>query len=182
MRWIRRILGLLLLIVIFFLAVGTRVTWILEGEVRGNPVERWVGMCMGLLTGPEFEESLLRLAEVVEESPVHDSRFERNPNFEKRVPEGDNRMRLVCEDCGFIHYDNPRVVVGAVAEYEGTLLLGRRAIPPRLGFWNVPAGFLEIGESPEEGARREVLEETGAHIEILDLLGVYSVDRIARST
>lgn len=105
---------------------------------------------------------------------------ERSPNFEKRVPEGDNRLRLVCEDCGFIHYDNPRIVVGAVAEYEGSLLLGRRAIPPRLGFWNVPAGFLEIGESPEEGARREVLEETGAQIEILDLLGVYSVDRIGQ--
>lgn len=101
-------------------------------------------------------------------------------NFEERVPDGDNRPRLVCEDCGFIHYDNPRIVVGAVAEYEGRLLLGRRAIPPRIGFWNVPAGFLEIGESPEDGARREVLEETGARIQILDLLGVYSVSRIGQ--
>lgn len=101
-------------------------------------------------------------------------------NFEERVPQGDNRPRLVCEDCGFIHYDNPRIVVGAVAEFEGSLLLGRRAIPPRIGFWNVPAGFLEIGETPEQGARREVLEETGAKIEILDLLGVYSVARIGQ--
>jgi 8-oxo-dGTP pyrophosphatase MutT (NUDIX family) len=61
--------------------------------------------------------------------------------FETRIPDGDNRPRMVCEDCGWINYENPRIIVGVLAEWDGRLLLGRRAIPPREGFWNVPAGF-----------------------------------------
>ncbi len=96
------------------------------------------------------------------------------------MPDGDNRPRLVCGDCGWIHYENPRIIVGVLAEWEGRLLLGRRAIEPRRGFWNVPAGFLELGETPSEGAIREVREETGAEVEIVDLLGVYSVTHIGQ--
>lgn len=100
--------------------------------------------------------------------------------FRRRVPEGDNRERLVCEDCGFIHYVNPRIVVAAVCTYEDRLLLCVRDIEPRRGYWTIPAGFLEEGEDPEEGARREAWEEAFARIEIRDLLGVYAVPRISQ--
>ena len=70
------------------------------------------------------------------------------------------------------------MVVGSVCEAGGRLLLCRRAIPPRTGFWTIPAGFLELGESAEEGARREAWEEACARIELIGLLAVYSVRRI----
>ena len=75
------------------------------------------------------------------------------------VPAGDNRPRHVCGDCGSIHYLNPKMVVGTVPEWEGRLLLCRRAIEPRYGYWTLPAGFLESGETMEEGAYREAREE-----------------------
>lgn len=96
------------------------------------------------------------------------------------VPEGDNRERHVCATCGHIHYENPRIVVGAVCVWEDRILLCRRAIEPRSGFWTVPAGFMECGESAEEGAAREALEEALATIEIESLLGAYSVPRIGQ--
>ena len=73
----------------------------------------------------------------------------------RMVPDGDNRERDVCTDCGFIHYLNPRVVVGSVVHHHGQVLLCRRAIPPRTGFWTLPAGYLETGETAAAGARRE---------------------------
>src|SRR5678816_2859720 len=100
--------------------------------------------------------------------------------FDRRVPEGDTRERLVCRDCGFIHYQNPTIVVGSVATWDGRVLLCRRAIEPRVGYWTIPAGFLEQQETPEEGAMREAREEAGAEIEIDGLLGVYSVARISQ--
>jgi ADP-ribose pyrophosphatase YjhB (NUDIX family) len=100
--------------------------------------------------------------------------------FDRRVPEGDTRERLVCRDCGFIHYQNPTIVVGSVATWDGRILLCRRAIEPRVGYWTIPAGFLEQQETPEEGAMREAREEAGAEIEIDGLLGVYSVARISQ--
>lgn len=87
---------------------------------------------------------------------------------------------MVCADCGFIDYQNPRIVVGVVATWGEQILLCRRAIEPRTGFWTVPGGFLENNETAEEGAIRETVEEAGARIELQDLLGVYSLRHIAQ--
>lgn len=98
----------------------------------------------------------------------------------RAVPDGDSIERLVCPDCGFINYENPKVVVGAVARWQDRILLCRRAIPPRVGFWTLPAGFLELNESAEEGARREAQEEANANLNIRSLLAVYSIPRISQ--
>ncbi len=97
----------------------------------------------------------------------------------RRVPEGDDLPRLVCDACGFIRYENPKIVVGSVATWEGRILLCRRAIEPQAGFWTLPAGFLELREDPEHGARREAEEEACAAIEIDALLAVYTIPRIS---
>jgi ADP-ribose pyrophosphatase YjhB (NUDIX family) len=102
------------------------------------------------------------------------------PRFDLQVPDGDNRERLVCRECGWIHYENPKVVVGAVVHHDERLLLCRRAIEPRRGYWTMPAGFLEERETPEEGARRETMEEAGAVLDIEALLAVYSLRRISQ--
>ncbi len=91
------------------------------------------------------------------------------------VPEGDTRDRLVCLDCGFVHYINPRPVAGAIpVRHDGQVLLVRRAIEPRIGSWVFPGGFMDVGETAEEAAARETLEE--AHLEVanLRLIGVYT--------
>jgi ADP-ribose pyrophosphatase YjhB (NUDIX family) len=98
----------------------------------------------------------------------------------RRVPDGDDRERLVCPDCGYVSYENPKVVVGSVALWDGLILLCRRAIPPRKGFWTLPAGYLETGESTEAGAAREAWEEARARIEIETLLAVYNIPRISQ--
>ena len=100
--------------------------------------------------------------------------------FAPLVPQGDNRERLVCSDCGWINYINPKVVVGSVCTWGDRILLCKRSIEPRSGYWTIPAGFLEEGESTEDGARREAREEANAEIEIDALLGVYSVPRISQ--
>lgn len=100
--------------------------------------------------------------------------------FARQVPEGDDRERLVCQDCGFVYYQNPKIVVGSVVEHEGRILLCRRAIPPRVGYWTLPAGYLEEGEAAETGARREAWEEATADIAIDQLLAVYSILRISQ--
>jgi ADP-ribose pyrophosphatase YjhB (NUDIX family) len=82
----------------------------------------------------------------------------------RKIPEADDRPRFVCESCGAVHYQNPIVVVGAVAESEGRILLCRRAIEPAFDKWTLPAGYLEIGETLQEGAARETLEESGYSI------------------
>jgi ADP-ribose pyrophosphatase YjhB (NUDIX family) len=105
---------------------------------------------------------------------------ESEPRFERRVPEGDDRPRLVCADCGFVNYENPVVVVGSVALWEERILLCRRAIPPRRGYWTLPAGYLELHESAEEGACREAWEEAQARIAIDQLLAVYAIPRISQ--
>jgi ADP-ribose pyrophosphatase YjhB (NUDIX family) len=91
------------------------------------------------------------------------------------VPEGDHLPRNVCESCGIIHYENPRIVVGCVVEHEGLLLLCRRAIEPRYGYWTFPAGFLENGETLEAGAARESHEEALARVAIGSLLAVVNI-------
>jgi len=97
-----------------------------------------------------------------------------------KVPEGDCRTRRVCDHCGFVDYVNPRLVVGAVCAWGDRILLCRRAIEPRMGFWTVPAGFLEEGETTEEGAAREALEEAHAHLEMGTLLGIYNIPHISQ--
>jgi ADP-ribose pyrophosphatase YjhB (NUDIX family) len=99
---------------------------------------------------------------------------------ELRVPAGDDRARSVCPACGTIHYVNPKIVVGSVCTIGERLLLCRRAIEPRRGFWTIPAGYLELGESAEAGALREAWEEARARIELEGLLAVYSVERIGQ--
>ena len=94
---------------------------------------------------------------------------------ELRVPPGDHLARHICDACGTIHYQNPRLVVGCVPEYEGQLLLCRRAIEPRRGFWTVPAGFMENGETLQQAAARESQEEALADVEIGSLLSVVHV-------
>jgi ADP-ribose pyrophosphatase YjhB (NUDIX family) len=99
---------------------------------------------------------------------------------ERKVPAGDDRLRHVCPGCGEVHYHNPKIVVGSVCTLGDRLLLCRRAIEPRRGFWTIPAGYLELGESAEAGALREAWEEARARIELLGLLAVYSVERIGQ--
>lgn len=101
-------------------------------------------------------------------------------NFIRAIPEGDNRHRQVCRDCGYVEYANPKIVVGAVAAWEGKILLCKRAIEPRHGFWTIPAGYMELNESTAQGAVRETLEETGARIDIEDLLGLYDIPHIGQ--
>lgn len=91
------------------------------------------------------------------------------------IPDGDHRLRIVCESCDTIHYQNPLIVVGCLIEHEGKILLAKRGIEPRKGFWNLPAGFMENGETAEEGALREVEEETGMSVTIDRLHSVFSV-------
>jgi ADP-ribose pyrophosphatase YjhB (NUDIX family) len=92
-----------------------------------------------------------------------------------RVPAGDNLPRYVCDACGAIHYQNPRLVVGCVPEHEDRILLCRRAIEPRRGYWTVPAGFMENGETLQEAAARESREEALAEVTVGSLLSVVHV-------
>ena len=102
------------------------------------------------------------------------------PQFVHRIPEGDNRERLVCQACGHVLYENPKVVVGSVVVAGEKVILCRRAIEPRAGFWTLPAGFLELGETVEEGAKREAREEAEADIALDGLLALFSISRIGQ--
>jgi ADP-ribose pyrophosphatase YjhB (NUDIX family) len=99
---------------------------------------------------------------------------------EYRVPPDDNRERAICSACGEIHYENPLNVVGTVPVWGDQVLLCRRNIEPRFGFWTLPAGFLELGESAAEGAIRETVEEAGANIELQDLFTLLNVVRVGQ--
>jgi ADP-ribose pyrophosphatase YjhB (NUDIX family) len=96
------------------------------------------------------------------------------------IPEGDDRERLVCVECGFVLYDNPKIVVGSVARWGDKILLCRRAIDPRRGFWTLPAGYLELNESTRAGAEREAWEEARARIAIDSLLAIYDITRLSQ--
>lgn len=100
--------------------------------------------------------------------------------FSLKVPDGDDRERSTCDRCGYVAYQNPKIVVGAVATHEGKILMCRRAIEPRRGFWTLPAGYLELEETPEEGAVREAWEEARARLALRDLLAVYTVRRLSQ--
>src|SRR6185437_4650848 len=87
---------------------------------------------------------------------------------------------MICADCGHIAYQNPKVVVGSVVVAGDAVLLCRRAIEPRQGFWTLPAGYLEHGETLEEGAAREAWEEAQADIVLDGILGVFTISRIGQ--
>ncbi len=91
------------------------------------------------------------------------------------IPKDDHRPRYQCTHCSTIHYENPNMIVGCIATFENKILLAKRGIEPRLGYWNLPCGFLENDETVEDGAIREVLEETGLDAQIEYLSVVYSV-------
>jgi ADP-ribose pyrophosphatase YjhB (NUDIX family) len=94
-----------------------------------------------------------------------------------KIPDGDHLPRFVCGSCETIHYDNPRIIAGCIPEWEGKLLLCRRAIEPRRGFWTMPAGFLENGEAVQDAAAREAREEALADVEIGSLATIVNVIR-----
>lgn len=95
----------------------------------------------------------------------------------QRVPELEDRPRAVCPSCGYVDYVNPINVVGTVPYWGDSVLLCRRNIEPRYGFWTLPAGFMELGETHAAGAARETDEESGAHIELGELFTVLDVVR-----
>ena len=95
--------------------------------------------------------------------------------LERRIPDGDHLPRFVCPACGTIHYQNPKLVAGCVPEHEGRILLCRRAIEPRRGFWTIPAGFMENDETLQQAAARECLEEALARVEIGDPCAIVHV-------
>ena len=95
-----------------------------------------------------------------------------------RIPEGDTYKRFICQKCGTIHYQNPRLIVGCLATFEGKILLCKRDIEPQKGLWNLPAGFLENGEKVEDGALRELFEESKATAEIIKLHVVFSLPEV----
>ncbi|OUV02594.1 MAG: hypothetical protein CBC42_07440 [Betaproteobacteria bacterium TMED82] len=92
-----------------------------------------------------------------------------------KIPLEDNRERVICDECGYIQYENPKIVVGTLCTYENKILLCKRAIEPRYGFWTLPAGFLELNESTREGATRETIEESGAEIIISKLYAIFDL-------
>jgi ADP-ribose pyrophosphatase YjhB (NUDIX family) len=107
------------------------------------------------------------------------------PSFSLSIPAGEDRLRRVCDTCGFIDYVNPKIVVGSVVVWsepgvEDRILLCRRAIEPRTGFWTLPAGYMETGESTWAAAAREAREEACAAIEIDALIAVYDIPRISQ--
>ncbi len=95
--------------------------------------------------------------------------------MEQRIPEDDDHVRAVCTQCGFIHYLNPKTVVGCIPEYGEEILLCRRNIEPGKGKWTLPAGYLENGESVQDGAARESLEETGTEVQIIAPYRIFNI-------
>ena len=94
------------------------------------------------------------------------------------IPPDDDRLRYVCEACQTIHYQNPKVVAGCLPVYQDKILLCRRAINPRAGFWTLPAGFMELDETSLEAAVRETLEEANARVEVIELYAVFNLPHV----
>ena len=101
-------------------------------------------------------------------------------NFQRRVPPGDSLERLVCDNCEWVHYENPRIIATALCVHDSGILFCRRAIRPRYGFWTFPGGFMENGETAEEACQREAREEACADIALDALLGIYSIPHIGQ--
>lgn len=99
---------------------------------------------------------------------------------ELRIPEGDNLPRFICVQCETIHYQNPKIVAGCIAEWEDKILLCQRAIEPRLGLWTLPAGFMENRETTLQAAMRETREEANANVEITELYALFNIPHISQ--
>lgn len=99
-------------------------------------------------------------------------------SVDMRIPSGDNRERAVCPQCQHIEYDNPRMITGTLPLHQGKVLLCKRNIEPRLGFWTLPAGFMENQETTSQGALRETLEESGSVAICQQLFSMISIPHI----
>ena len=98
----------------------------------------------------------------------------------QKKPLGDQKDRAVCDNCGKIHYENPKVICGALVTHDHRVLLCRRAIEPRYGLWTLPAGYMELFETMEQGAARETREEAEAEIQSPQLYCMYNIPRIGQ--
>ena len=96
------------------------------------------------------------------------------------IPDGDNRHRHVCGSCQTIHYENPKIVTGCIAEWQDKVLMCKRAIEPRHGLWTLPAGFMENSETNMQGAARETSEEANAQVDNMKLFSVFSIAHISQ--
>ncbi len=98
----------------------------------------------------------------------------------QKIPPGDNRLRYVCDACHVIHYQNPKIVAGCIPAWEDKVLLCKRAIEPRYGYWTLPAGFMELDETSHAAAVRETLEEANAKVEILNLFAIFNLPEVSQ--
>ena len=96
----------------------------------------------------------------------------------QRIPPDDDRLRYVCDSCDEIHYQNPKIVAGCIPVWEDKVLLCKRAIEPRYGYWTLPAGFMELGETSHAAALRETMEEANARVEIINLFAVFNLPHV----
>ena len=96
----------------------------------------------------------------------------------RKIPVDDDRLRYVCDACDFIHYQNPKIVTGCIPVWEDKILLCKRAIEPRHGYWTLPAGFMELGETTSEAALRETLEEANARVELQGLYALMNLPHV----
>ena len=101
-------------------------------------------------------------------------------HVEHKIPQGDNRPRFVCTSCNLVHYQNPRIIAGCIAEYEDKVLLCKRAIEPRHGLWTLPAGFMENQETTLQAAKRETFEEANAKVSNSQLFCTISIPHISQ--
>lgn len=96
------------------------------------------------------------------------------------IPEGDTHPRHLCDHCGAVHYQNPKIIVGCLPVWQDRVLLCKRSIEPRNGYWTLPSGFMENGETLEEGAIRETREEALAEVILGRLFSVYSLPNLGQ--
>ncbi|MBL1142556.1 MAG: NUDIX hydrolase [Proteobacteria bacterium] len=96
------------------------------------------------------------------------------------IPADDNRHRYICQSCDTIHYQNPKIVAGCIPVWEDKILLCKRAIEPRYGYWTLPAGFMELGETSLEAGIRETLEEANARVDVEELFAVFSLPHVGQ--
>ena len=106
--------------------------------------------------------------------------FECGATMNFAIPAGDHLPRHACSKCDYVHYINPKVICGCIPLWQGKILLCRRNIEPRLGYWTIPAGFMEQNETTEQGAARETIEESLATVDIVRLHGVYNIPHISQ--
>lgn len=96
----------------------------------------------------------------------------------ERIPPADNRPRHICVSCERVHYQNPKIIAGCIPVFDERILLCKRAIEPRLGYWTLPAGFMELGETTQQAAARETLEEANARVDQLRLYTMFNLPHV----